>query len=111
MEVELKATAHGWAFSLRRIPPRFTKTVAFRDALIVAALGLLAMLQTGLFPLMLYVCITTAQLLVAGVYWLVHRRGVAAVNDALINLVWSVWAPSLEDASPGMYRGPAALSP
>ena len=109
--VELEATERGSAFSLKPIPPRFTKTVEFRGVVTVAALTAAFLLQAGTVMLTTVLWVFAIQFLVVVIYWLVHRRSIAAVNKTLVNLVWSAWAPALEDGAPGMYRGPAALNP
>lgn len=111
VSVELEATERGSAFALRPIPPRFTKTVEFRGVVVVAALTAGFFLQTGTIAITLILWVLAIQFVIAMIYWLVHRRSIAAVNKTLVNLVWSAWAPALEDGAPGMYRGPAALDP
>ncbi len=109
--VELEATERGSAFSLKPIPPRFTKTVEFRGVATVAALTAMFLFQASMVTFTTILWTLAIQFLVAAIYWLVHKRSIAAVNKTLVNLVWSAWAPALEDGAPAMYRGPAALNP
>ena len=99
--IELVATDRGATVELRRVPPRLHGVAEFRP---MVAVGLWSAFVIGTISPSVAVVVLLVHSLLVGSIWLVQRRRVAAVNDALVSLVWSVWAPALQERSPGMYR-------
>ncbi|MCR9162940.1 MAG: hypothetical protein ACE37F_14575 [Nannocystaceae bacterium] len=108
VEVDLESTERGASFSLRRIPPRLHEVAEFRRVLIVAFVSFAAV---AWFSPLVAAAVLTTQLVAVALVWLINRRGIRAVNDMLVSLVWTVWAPALRDSSAAVYRGLAAAQP
>ncbi len=88
--------------TLQKVPPRLRDVAEFRRILIVAALSLLTI---AWFSPLVASWVLGIQALCVAVVWLLNRRGIALVNDALVGLVWRAWAPALRSHAPGVYRG------
>lgn len=108
VEVDLEPTERGSAFTLRRVPPKLRRVAEFRRIIVVGVLSVAAVAWVS--PLAA-AAVLAVQILVVGLVWLINRRGIRAVNDTLVSLIWTVWAPALRDDGPGMYRGLAAPPP
>lgn len=102
IEVALEATSGGCTFSLRRVPPRLHAVAEFGS---LVAVGLLSAGFVAMVSPWVALGVLAVDLLLVGTLWLFERRKIAAINDTLVSLVWSAWAPALQDRSPGMYRG------
>lgn len=108
VEVDLHPAAWGSTFTLRRIPARLRGVAEFRRILIV---GLLSVAAVAWVSPIAAAAVFAVQLVVVALVWLINRRGIRAVNDTLVSLIWTVWAPALRDDAPGVYRGLAAPAP
>lgn len=107
VEIDLAATKHGSAVTLRRQSPSLRATGESKGIVVVAVLTVLATLWIGFLPPTAILSIFVAQMLAVGIVWLLKRRGVARANDALLDLAWRVWSPHVRTSQPGIYRGPA----